>query len=151
MKFWNNYLELCNNVGKSPNAVAKEIGVSSAAISAWKAHPDRVPQDRMLLKVANYFGVTVEELKTEAPRTKVINLNKEQAQELTSKVIAEKVGQLPHIRHTGVKRIAYITEKEKAPTLSEGEKALIELFRQLPPEKQELVAQTVKAFADSLK
>ena len=147
MKFWNNFLALCNNVGKSPNAVAKEIGVSSASVSAWKSNGDRIPQDRTLLKVADYFGVTVDELKRETPGVSIRRLSKDEAQELAGKML----GDIPRIRRTGIKRIAYITEKEKAPTLSEGEKALIELFRQLPPEKQELVAQTVKAFADSLK
>ena len=63
MKFWNTYLNLCNAVKKSPNAVAKEIGISSAAISAWKTNSDRIPQDRILLKIANYFNVPVETLK----------------------------------------------------------------------------------------
>lgn len=46
------------------------------------------------------------------------------------------------------------TQKENAPgemILTESENMLLELFRSLPPDKQELVAQTVKAFADSQK
>jgi transcriptional regulator with XRE-family HTH domain len=46
------------------------------------------------------------------------------------------------------------TQKENAPgetVLTESENMLLELFRSLPPDKQELVAQTVKAFADSQK
>lgn len=136
MKFWNNFLRLCNNAKKAPNAVAKEIGISSAAIAAWKSKPDRVPQDRMLLKIADYFGVPVETLKGN------------EALELAGiPVINEKN------RYSEPKR-TNLGQKENAPgemILTESENMLLELFRSLPPDKQELVVQTVKAFADSQK
>ena len=50
--------------------------------------------------------------------------------------------------------LGYEAQKENAPgemILTESENMLLELFRSLPPDKQELVAQTVKAFADSQK
>jgi len=55
--FWDKYVALCNEVKKSPNAVAKEIGISSGAVSGWKA--GNVPQAAKLLKIADYFGVPV--------------------------------------------------------------------------------------------
>ena len=61
MKFWNIFLELCNNVGKAPNVVAKEIGISSGAITFWKKD-ERRPTPRMLAKIASYFGVSVDYL-----------------------------------------------------------------------------------------
>ena len=55
--FWDKYVALCNKVKKSPNAVAKEIGISSGAVSGWKA--GNAPQAAKLLKIANYFDVPV--------------------------------------------------------------------------------------------
>ena len=58
--FWNNYYNLCQQHGFSPNAVAKVLGISSGAVSEWKK--GRVPQMATLKKVADYFGVSAEEL-----------------------------------------------------------------------------------------
>lgn len=61
MKFWNVFLKLCNEIGKSPNAVAKELDISSGSISAWK-NENRQPQNRILKTIADYFDVSVEYL-----------------------------------------------------------------------------------------
>lgn len=122
MKFWNTYLNLCNAVKKSPNAVAKEIGISSAAISAWKTNSDRIPQDRILLKIANYFNVPVETLKGNE---------------------ALELAEIPVVNDLG--------QKENAPEYTEGERLLLDLFRSLPAERQELFLQMVKAFAEAQK
>ena len=62
--FWDKYVALCNKVKKSPNAVAKEIGISSGAVSGWKT--GNAPQAAKLLKIANYFGVPVSYFSEEA-------------------------------------------------------------------------------------
>lgn len=56
--FWEKYVELCTRVGKTPNAVAKEIEISSGTVSFWKK--GKQPQALTLAKVANYFNVPVE-------------------------------------------------------------------------------------------
>ena len=61
MKFWNTFVILCNEVGKAPNAVAKEIGISSGAITFWKKD-ERRPTPRMLQKIATYFNVSIDYL-----------------------------------------------------------------------------------------
>lgn len=59
--FWENYLQLCNKVGKSANAVAAEIGFkSSGTVTGWK--DGKIPYERNLKKIADYFGVTVDDL-----------------------------------------------------------------------------------------
>ena len=40
--FWDNYYNLCLNNGISPNAAAKEMKISSGAVTEWKK--GRVPQ-----------------------------------------------------------------------------------------------------------
>ena len=58
--FWKNYYNLCLQKGISPNAAAKEMKISSGAVTEWKK--GRVPQMPTLKKIADYFGVEVSAL-----------------------------------------------------------------------------------------
>lgn len=60
MTFYENYLRLCNQLGKSPSAVAIEAKVGKPAVSRWKAGTK--PRDATITKLAAYFNVPVEEL-----------------------------------------------------------------------------------------
>lgn len=66
--FWDKYFALCSKIGKSPNAIAKEIGISSGTLTGWKKH-NKVPLDMTIKKVADYFGVPVSYFSEEAPET----------------------------------------------------------------------------------
>lgn len=68
--FYSNYVNLCNKLNKSPSAVAEEMGFKRSVVTAWKK--GRKPRDPTLQKVADYFGITVEELtaETKKPATK---------------------------------------------------------------------------------
>lgn len=61
--FYDNYIRYCNSINKSPSGVAKDLGLSSPAVSRWKT--GSIPNYATLLKVADYFGVTVAELTAE--------------------------------------------------------------------------------------
>lgn len=65
--FWNNFVNLCNNKGKSPNRVCADLGYSTAIATKWKN--GAVPRDTTLKKIADYFDVTVDYLlgKTSEP------------------------------------------------------------------------------------
>ena len=63
--FWNNFVKLCNNIGKSPNAVAKELSLSSGSVTSWKN--GRVPHHSTLLKLATYFNISVDHLLSDTP------------------------------------------------------------------------------------
>lgn len=63
MNFYENYVRLCNSVGKSPSAVAIELKLGKPSVSRWKSGSN--PRTATLLKIADYFGVTVEYLKGE--------------------------------------------------------------------------------------
>lgn len=58
--FWKIFSELCLQRGKSPNAVAKELRMSSGSVTNWKN--GTVPNNSALLKISNYFNVTVDYL-----------------------------------------------------------------------------------------
>lgn len=67
MSFYDKYVQLCNQVDKSPSAVAIELKLGKPSVSRWKTGSK--PRDSSVLKVANYFGVSPEWLKgeTDAP------------------------------------------------------------------------------------
>lgn len=54
--FWDNFVALCNEIGKAPNTVARELGISSGAVTGWKKGAE--PQSARLVQIADYFGVS---------------------------------------------------------------------------------------------
>lgn len=60
MTFYEKYLTLCNKSGKTPSAAALELGLSKTSVNRWKNGGGIT--DATILKVANYFHVTVDEL-----------------------------------------------------------------------------------------
>ena len=71
--FKKNFIRLCSDVGESPSFVCQKVGISSAAFSQWndKTIPRKVTQQR----IADYFGITVDELMEEdaVPSVRVNN------------------------------------------------------------------------------
>lgn len=59
--FWINYVNLCNQRGITPNEAAKACGIkSSGTVTGWKN--GALPRDSVLIKLSQYFNVTVDEL-----------------------------------------------------------------------------------------
>lgn len=64
MSFYENYIALCNGVGKTPSAVALEIGLSKPTVNRWKNGGGIT--DATAAKVADYFSVPIGALFHEA-------------------------------------------------------------------------------------
>lgn len=64
LSFYNKYIRLCTEKGISPSAAAIEIGLRKSNVTYWKSNRNN-PSDATLQKIADYFGVTVEYLKSE--------------------------------------------------------------------------------------
>ena len=60
MGFYDNYVRLCNMAGKSPSAVALDIGIEKSTVTRWSK--GSTPNHATKIKVADYFGCTVAEL-----------------------------------------------------------------------------------------
>lgn len=58
--FKETFIRLCNQKGIAPTVVCAEIGLSNAAFSSWTE--SSVPRKATLMKLADYFGVTVDYL-----------------------------------------------------------------------------------------
>jgi transcriptional regulator with XRE-family HTH domain len=58
--FWDNFVIECAKKKKSPAAVAEELGFSNSMPTSWKN--GSLPRMSSRKKLADYFGITVEEL-----------------------------------------------------------------------------------------
>ena len=59
--FYDRFIELCRvKYGKKPNALAKDIGISSGTITEWKN--GKKPTLESLVKVSQFFEVTIDYL-----------------------------------------------------------------------------------------
>ena len=61
--FWQNFTKLCEANGKSPSRVTAELGLATGTATNWKK--GSIPQNRVLKRIADYFGVSVQELMQE--------------------------------------------------------------------------------------
>lgn len=58
--FYDNLVKACTMRGKSPSAVALEIGISKSTVTGWKN--GTTPTDANLQKLADYFGISKTDL-----------------------------------------------------------------------------------------
>lgn len=58
--FYENFKQQCAKIGKNPSIVAEELGFNKSMASKWKT--GALPQVKNRQKMADYFGITVEEL-----------------------------------------------------------------------------------------
>ena len=58
--FYDNFCKLCKDKKLKPTNVALEIGISRATATKWKK--GSIPSGDSLIKLADYFGVSVNEL-----------------------------------------------------------------------------------------
>lgn len=57
--FWDVFVEQSYMRGLSPNAVAKELGIPSGSITAWKN--GAIPRRKTLVMLSNFFGISVDD------------------------------------------------------------------------------------------
>ncbi|MCI7742339.1 MAG: helix-turn-helix domain-containing protein [Clostridiales bacterium] len=69
--FFARYASLCKEKKKTPNGVAKELGIPSASVTNWKK--GATPRAKSIEQIAAYFGVSADYLmgSTEARRRTV--------------------------------------------------------------------------------
>ena len=63
--FYNNYVRLCAGQNLTPSAAAVAMGFKKSNVTYWKN--GRNPSDISLVKIANYFGVSVDALASDDP------------------------------------------------------------------------------------
>lgn len=58
--FWDNFSFLCTQKGTSPTAVISALNISRGSVTHWKT--GKVPHHNTLIKIADYFSVSVDYL-----------------------------------------------------------------------------------------
>lgn len=61
--FYDVYCALCEKNGLTPSGAATKIGFNRASVTVWK-NTGKAPKQELLLKIADYFGVTTDYLLT---------------------------------------------------------------------------------------
>lgn len=71
--FYFNYVRLCNEKGLSPSAAAENMGFQRSVVTRWSK--GSIPRTATLQKIADYFGVSLEELvnEKEKPADQVVD------------------------------------------------------------------------------
>jgi transcriptional regulator with XRE-family HTH domain len=67
--FYNKFVQLCQRDGISPSKAASLIGFNRSSVSMWKAQ-GYTPRREILVKIANYFNVSVDYLLGEEDKEK---------------------------------------------------------------------------------
>ena len=66
--FKDKFIQLCNKKGESPSKVCESVGLTRSSYSAWT--DETVPRKATLMRIADYFGVTVDDLLAQPAETK---------------------------------------------------------------------------------
>jgi len=61
--FYDIYCNLCRIHGLTPSGAAAKIGFNRASVTVWK-NTGKAPKQELLLKIAQFFGVSVDYLLT---------------------------------------------------------------------------------------
>lgn len=67
MQFYENFVRLCAQSGKSLAQVARDVGVQKSTVSRWATGSE--PRDTTIVRIADYFGISVDELMGEDSTT----------------------------------------------------------------------------------
>ena len=60
MAFYENFVDLCNSIHKSPTATVIAMGFNRSTLTQWKR--GATPSDATVRRIADYFGVSVADL-----------------------------------------------------------------------------------------
>lgn len=82
--FKRNFINLCNATGKSPSAVCRAVGLSNATYTKWD--DNSVPHKATLIRIADYFGVTPEELLQDENNKNAITVDTPISADMSTKI-----------------------------------------------------------------
>lgn len=71
--FKKNFIKFCNLHNKAPTMVLLDLGFAKSTFSNWT--DDSIPRESTLQKIADYFGITIEELLAEDDTVPSVRVN----------------------------------------------------------------------------
>jgi transcriptional regulator with XRE-family HTH domain len=89
--FYKNFLKQCNKKNISPSAAAEDMGFKRSVVTRWSK--GTAPRNATLVKIADYFNISVDELLSDSPIEKgVSNLTPEQEEAMNILFSLSSVG-----------------------------------------------------------
>lgn len=159
--FYETFCRLCQIHSLTPSGAATKIGFNRASVTMWK-NTGKAPKQELLMKIADFFSVTTDYLLGYDLQSKIDSLAFQisQLKEEIRTATAERKEDLEatlfaleesHEDLLLAKALGEDNGKEDKkrsphePTLTEGEKLVLELFRQIPVDQQPMVLAMIKA------
>ena len=145
MYFYSNFVHLCNQIGKTPSRVAEELGISKSAVSRWKSGGGVT--DSLALKLADYFGVTIEQLLQQNQSNQSISASN------NSVVLSGNVGDnnVNTPKQASLEELPYpFNGKALIYDLSDQEQEMLRIFRMMPMRKKHAALNSFYAIEDEL-
>lgn len=96
MDFFTKYESLCQQVGKSPNAVAKELHIPSSSVTNWKQ--GKRPRIDAIQKISSYFNVSIDYLVSDTDEKKPTQTGELVNDDAKLTALLERARNDPHIR-----------------------------------------------------
>jgi transcriptional regulator with XRE-family HTH domain len=90
--FYLNFVRLCNSIGKSPSAVAEDMGLQRSSVTRWAN--GSAPRKATVEKIATYFGVDSKELTGESEQKEKPSTPEDVEREAHGQAILDKYNML---------------------------------------------------------
>ena len=128
--FFEIFKNLCSTNETTPTAVVKELGLSSSSATSWKQ--GKVPHHGTLIKIADYFDVTVDYLLGNAKTQK-----EKPTDEIGEPILSKK--------EESVMELFRQVPLEEQPAVLEALGTSLAALGKVPEERRELVARLIVA------
>lgn len=140
---YDNFLKLCNSVGKTPSAAAIDMGLSKTTVNRWKNGGGVT--DATALKIANYFGITVYELKNGIKKEPSIPADEELGKNDAMWEKREEISRmLPDLTSQQLSDIINYIENTNNPELNARYSELLKIASMMSSEKYQTVMALLK-------
>ena len=163
--FYETFCRLCQIHSLTPSGAATKIGFNRASVTMWK-NTGKAPKQELLLKIADFFGVTTDYLLGYDIQSNIDSLAfqisqlKEEIRTASAERKEEIEGSLAVLEESYedlllAQSLTANSEKsiKKDPSdelvLTEGEKAFIKLLRRVPVAEQPIVIEKILAALDN--
>lgn len=160
--FYDKFVALSQRKGMSPSAVAIDAGISKSLVSKWKNNPITVPSMDVLRKLSKYFNVSIEYLlemdvqsqidsatyKINALKKDLVSATGTQKEEIEYAIAVLEESKEDLLLAQMLTAAGENGHKKSSPyeeSLTEGEQAMLALFRQIPAEQQQMVLSMLRA------
>ena len=158
--FYETFCRLCQIHSLTPSGAAAKIGFNRASVTMWK-NTGKAPKQELLLKIADFFGVTTDYLlgydlqanidslafQIDQLKEEIRTASAERKEELEAKLFTLEES---HEDLLLAQSLTANSEKEQkkfssGESLTEGEKTVLELFRAIPEDQQPVVLAMIRA------